>query len=345
VRYSFLLPMMLLCPAVTAPAQVSIGISLPGLSIGINQPVYPELVQVPGYPVYYAPGASSNFFFYDGMYWVCTDDGWYASEWYNGPWEGVDPNDVPLFVLRVPVTYYRQPPVYFNGWDRNGPPRWGEHWGRGWEQRRSGWDHWDQHSAPAPAPLPVYQRQFTGDRYPQARQQLDLHTQNYHYQPKEAVVRQVVQQQRSQAAAPPDRGKPGDPQQKGMKPEAPPHQQPAPAPRPGIPQPPPATPAPHPGNPQQPQPPAPRPNSPQPPQAAPAPRPEKPQPPQQAPAQRPGNPAPPQHQQPPAPRPGNPAPPPQLQNHEQPQGYPGQGQEKQRGKGNPNDSKKNKEPG
>lgn len=36
--------------AATAPvvAQVSIGIAMPGVSIGINMPVYPQLVQVPG---------------------------------------------------------------------------------------------------------------------------------------------------------------------------------------------------------------------------------------------------------------------------------------------------------
>ena len=44
--------------ALPALAQVSIQIGLPGVSIGINQPVYPQLVQVPGYPVYYDPGVA-----------------------------------------------------------------------------------------------------------------------------------------------------------------------------------------------------------------------------------------------------------------------------------------------
>ena len=35
---------------------------------------------------------------------------------------------VPLFILRVPVRYYRQPPVYFREWRSNAPPGlWGEH--------------------------------------------------------------------------------------------------------------------------------------------------------------------------------------------------------------------------
>ena len=120
----------------SADAQVSVGI---GVDIGINVPVYPELVLVPGYPVYYDARADSNYFFYDGVYWVYQGDNWYASSWYDGPWQMVRPDHVPLYVLRVPVRYYRQPPPYFRGWRADAPPRWGEHWGRGWERRRVGW--------------------------------------------------------------------------------------------------------------------------------------------------------------------------------------------------------------
>jgi hypothetical protein len=130
MRHLFLVFWMLFASATSAIAQVSvgIGIGLPGLSIGINLPAYPEMVPVPGYPVYYAPRLSSNFFFYDGMYWVYQGDNWYASSWYNGPWGMVGPESVPLFVLRIPVRYYRSPPPYFYGWQPDGPPRWGEHW-------------------------------------------------------------------------------------------------------------------------------------------------------------------------------------------------------------------------
>ena len=76
----------LMCAVTSAAAQVSVGVWLPGVSIGINMPVYPTLVLVPGYPVYYAPQLNSNYFFYDGMYWVYQGDNWYASSWYNGPW-------------------------------------------------------------------------------------------------------------------------------------------------------------------------------------------------------------------------------------------------------------------
>lgn len=188
--------MMLVCGAVSsAPAQVSVGIgvALPGVSVGINIPAYPQLVRVPSYPVYYAPGLQENLFFYDGMYWVYESDSWYASSWYNGPWSSVQPEYVPVYVLRVPVRYYRRPPVYFRGWRPDAPPRWGDHWGPGWEQHHRGWDRWNRGTAPAPAPLPLYQRQYRGDRYPAVERQRYLQSQNYRYQPRDAVVRQQVE--------------------------------------------------------------------------------------------------------------------------------------------------------
>jgi hypothetical protein len=159
-------------------------------------PTYPQLVLVPGYPVYYDPRADFNYFFYDGLYWVYQDDNWYASSWYNGPWELVDPYYVPLFILRVPVRYYRRPPPYFRQWRPDAPPHWGEHWGRDWEQRHHGWDRWDHHAAPRPAPLPLYQRQYLDGRYPRSvEQQHVIRSEHYRYQPHEAVTRQRFQQE------------------------------------------------------------------------------------------------------------------------------------------------------
>jgi len=187
---------LVLFPLSPAVAQVSIQIGLPGINIGINQPVYPQLVQVPGYPVYYDPSAGSNYFFYDGLYWVYQGDSWYASDWYNGPWALVSPQYVPVFILRVPVRYYRHPPAYFRGWQPEGPPRWGERWGHDWERHHADWDRWDHASAPRPAPLPVYQREYVGDRYPQApQQQQELRTRHYSYKPSDAEVRRVDEAQ------------------------------------------------------------------------------------------------------------------------------------------------------
>jgi len=221
MRYALIVLWMLLCSVTSAIAQVSIGIGLPNVSIGINLPLFPELVPVPGYPVYYAPRLNSNYFFYDGMYWVYQGDNWYASSWYNGPWGLVGPEVVPLFILRIPVRYYRYPPVYFRGWRADAPPRWGEHWGHEWEQRRSGWDRWNRSAAPAPAPLPTYQRQYSGDRYPRVEQQQALHSQNYRYQPRDTVVRQHYKEQGIQRAPAPSQPKrQAEPQQRSPKPQA-----------------------------------------------------------------------------------------------------------------------------
>jgi hypothetical protein len=191
---------------VGAPAAAAV-------SIGFNVGVYPELVPVPGYPVYYAPQLESNYFFYDGLYWVYAQDGWYSSPWYNGPWDPVGPEFMPLFVLRVPVFYYRQPPAYFRSWNPQDSPRWGEHWGHDWEQRRSGWDHWDRASAPMRAPLPEYQRGYSGDHYPRAAQQQTLQNQNYRYEPRDDSVRQQYKQSPEQHAVSQPRMPPaGNPQ-------------------------------------------------------------------------------------------------------------------------------------
>lgn len=208
MRNLFIVLSMLLFPVNAAHAEVNVGvgISAPGVSIGINMPAYPRLVRVPGYPVYYDPRLDSNYFFYDGMYWVFQGEDWYASSWYNGPWQFVERDAVPLYVLRVPVRYYRRPPPYFRGWRADAPPRWGDHWGRDWEQRRGGWDQWDRRSAPRPAPLPSYQRRFSGDSYPREPEiQHSIQSKKYRYQPREPVTQQHYQQQRRQTG-PQDRG-------------------------------------------------------------------------------------------------------------------------------------------
>jgi len=189
--------LLLLGPANSAQAQVSFDIGFSNGNIGFNIGNYPQLVLIPGSPVYYAPRQNANFFFYDGLYWVYRDDDWFSSSWYNGPWEYVGPQYVPLYVLRVPVRYYRQPPQYFRGWRADAPPRWGQYWGRDWETQRSGWNHWDRRSVPAAAPLPTYQRQYRGNDYPRSpEQQHSIRTEQYRYQPRENVSREYEENRR-----------------------------------------------------------------------------------------------------------------------------------------------------
>jgi hypothetical protein len=190
---------------VPASAQVSFGFSSGPVSIGINVPVYPSLVQVPGYPVYYAPGVATNYFFYDGLYWVFTNDGWYESSWYNGPWYPVAPDAVPVYLLRVPVRYYHRPPAFFRGWRADAPPRWDEHWGRGWAENHRGWNHWDRARAPRPAPPPTYQRRYSGANYPREAAQQRERSREYRYQPRDQAVRQRYERHFDATAPQPQR--------------------------------------------------------------------------------------------------------------------------------------------
>jgi hypothetical protein len=185
--------LLALTVATTAEAAVSV-------SIGINIPSYPRLVAVPGSAVYYAPSVNANYFFYDGLYWVFNGDQWLSSTWYNGPWRAVGPDFVPVYLWQVPVRYYRRPPAYFHAWGRDGAPRWGEHWGREWQDHHAGWDRRDGHVRYSAAPLPSYQRQYSGNRYPKAEQQAQLHSQNYRYEPREQAAREHYQEQGIQHA-------------------------------------------------------------------------------------------------------------------------------------------------
>jgi hypothetical protein len=223
----------LLLMALPASAQVSFGVSLPGLQIGINVPTYPRLVRVPGYPVYYDPQADNNYFFYDGLYWVFSDETWYQSSWYDGPWQSMHPDNVPLFVLRVPVRYYRQPPTFFRGWRADAAPRWGERFGPGWQQGHNNWDRWDRRNAPAAAPLPTYQRSFRGEQYPQApERQQALRDQHYRYPgrdnapPQPGQPPQAQPPARQQAQPQPPHGQPQPPQDRPRPAQPPQPQQP-----------------------------------------------------------------------------------------------------------------------
>ncbi len=181
------------------PARVLIAVAFAVLLLGsaaeaqvsVNLTVFPNLVPVPNYPVYYAPGVRANYFFYDGLYWVfnVNDGYWYSSSWYNGPWVYVEPVFVPQPILVVPYRYYGVHPVYWGGWAYDAPPRWGIHWGHAWEARRVGWDHWERHRYVI-APLPLYQRDYPRDRYPSPAQQIVIHNEHYKYVVKDSLVKE-----------------------------------------------------------------------------------------------------------------------------------------------------------
>lgn len=184
------------------------------LTLGIHLSRYPDLVVIPGMPVLYDPHLSANYFFYEGSFWVFDEDDWYRSDWYNGPWDRVDRDDVPVFLLRIPVRYFNRPPLYFHPWAMEMAPRWSLRWGKTWEKRHRGWDRWDTRRAPPPAPPPVFQQQYPRERYPTSPDlQQRLRERHYRYRPREPVnpppsppVQQTPQQPPQQPPQPPPRG-------------------------------------------------------------------------------------------------------------------------------------------
>lgn len=211
------------CLATPALAELRIGIGVPRVNIRITLPVFPEFVLIPGLPVYYAPRLDANYFFYDGYYWAYVDDNWYASDWYDGPWWWVDPFDVPLFVLRIPVRYYRVPPIYFRDWPSHQPPRWGQRWGHDWERRHRDWDRWERDRIPRPAPLPDYQRQYSGKRYPKGEEQERLRREHERRDRHERTDRDEARERFERGEQRREESAPAPPQQWQQREESPLH--------------------------------------------------------------------------------------------------------------------------
>ncbi len=107
------------------------------IHIGIQIGAPPQLVVVPGTPVYYAPQLPYNYFHYGGQYYLFHNDAWFFAATYNGPWAPIAVEYVPPPILRVPVAYYRVPPGHWKEHHKHGPPPWAPAWGhrRKWEDR------------------------------------------------------------------------------------------------------------------------------------------------------------------------------------------------------------------
>lgn len=103
-----------------------------GIQLDIHIGAPPQLVVVPGTPVYYAPAVPHNYFFYGGQYYLFQNGAWYLAPAYNGPWAPIAVEYVPRPILAVPVPYYKAPPGH---WKKHGPPPWAPAWGH-----RKKWD-------------------------------------------------------------------------------------------------------------------------------------------------------------------------------------------------------------
>jgi hypothetical protein len=110
----------MLVTATSATAQdvkIDIGLGVP--PIVLTAP--PQLVVVPGTPVYYAPDVSADLFFYRGRYYAVANGVWSRAPAYQGPWAVIQLGQVPPPVVAVPVEYYKVPPGQLK---KHGPPPW-----------------------------------------------------------------------------------------------------------------------------------------------------------------------------------------------------------------------------
>jgi hypothetical protein len=120
--------------------------TLAGVSVNINigpppimLPAPPEVVMVPGSPVYFVPHLDLDVFFYGGYWWSPRGDRWYRSRAYNGPWRTISRRYVPAPVFRVPRDYRRiyesEPHIPYGQWKhREKMER------RQWDEERGGGD-------------------------------------------------------------------------------------------------------------------------------------------------------------------------------------------------------------
>jgi hypothetical protein len=119
------------------------------IQLGFYLQGFPTLVPIEATPVYVAPQVPANYFYLNDTFWVFADGVWLASGFYNGPWQVVDADNVPMELLQIPIQYYQQPPSYFSEWSVYEPPYWPQIFGELWFSRHSDWRHgrndWNDH--------------------------------------------------------------------------------------------------------------------------------------------------------------------------------------------------------
>jgi hypothetical protein len=87
-----------------AEMNVNIGIGIPiGPAPVVVYQAAPEVVVIPGSPVYYAPGLNVDVFFYGGYWWAPNGGLWFRANTYNGPWTGI--RKPPVYITNMPRDY------------------------------------------------------------------------------------------------------------------------------------------------------------------------------------------------------------------------------------------------
>lgn len=98
--------------ATAMPARGDVNV---GINVGTPAPppvivAPPQLVVVPGTPVYFVPSAAFNVFVFGGKYYSFHNGVWFLASGHKGPWKVIALESVPQPVRGVPISYYKIPP-------------------------------------------------------------------------------------------------------------------------------------------------------------------------------------------------------------------------------------------
>ena len=213
MRKSLLVVCVLLCSITSAGAQVSVGIGLPGVSIGINLPVYPQLVRSPATRSTTRRRSIRTISSTTACTGSTSGTTGTRVPGTTGPGDWWHRRRCRCTSCAFPCAITDNLPCTFAAGSRM-RRRAGASTGAmpGNSVGRDGTT--GTAARVPPAPLPAYQRQYSGNRYPRVEQQQVLQSQHYRYQPQDAVVQQHYQEQRErdveqhrrQAAGPPGPG-------------------------------------------------------------------------------------------------------------------------------------------
>ena len=208
---------MLLFTAAPATAQVSVGIGFPGVSIGINLPMYPQLVRGAGLSGLLRAEPQLEFLLLrrhvlglPGRQLVRQllvqrpvgtrgPDGRAAVTSCASPCATTGS----LRVLPRVASRMRRPAGASTG-------------AVGGSRTTAGGTSGIAVPLQRPPRCLSYQRQYAGDRYPQAEQQHVLRSQNYRYQPRDVLVREHYKQQGSLPSSRPSSSQGAAPHQQQM---------------------------------------------------------------------------------------------------------------------------------
>jgi hypothetical protein len=94
--------------AASVNVGINVGVPVPPPPVIVASP--PQLVVVPGSPVYYAPRVEQNYFVYARRPYTFHDGHWFVASAPGQPWTLIATERVPPPVLAVPVAYYKVPP-------------------------------------------------------------------------------------------------------------------------------------------------------------------------------------------------------------------------------------------